>query len=110
MNITKELVNLKKLIENRNFGEQLALGILVDIFIEYFKKGERKMKKKNKFKVGDLVILGSWTREIDISRFKYGVVEDVGSGIIKVQREDINGVKYKGHEQKWWHSGHWQLC
>ena len=36
MNIIRELKALKKLLENRNYGEQLALGILVDILIKYF--------------------------------------------------------------------------
>ena len=40
MNILKELKHLKKLLENKNYGDQLALWDLVNILIEYFKQKE----------------------------------------------------------------------
>ena len=36
MNIIRELKALRKLLENKNYGEQLAVWSLVNILIEYF--------------------------------------------------------------------------
>ena len=46
MNILKELKVLKKYLENRNYGDQLALWDLVEILIGYFEVEKRNMDKR----------------------------------------------------------------
>jgi len=38
MNILKELKRFRKLLENKNYGDQLALWDLVEILIKYFEE------------------------------------------------------------------------
>jgi hypothetical protein len=38
MIILKELKRLRKLLENKNYGDQLALWVLVNILIKYFEE------------------------------------------------------------------------
>ena len=42
MNILKELEELRKLLENKNYGEHLALEELVDILIKFFEVEKRR--------------------------------------------------------------------
>jgi len=46
MNILKELEALRKLLENKNYGEHLALEELVDILIKYWEVEKRNMDRR----------------------------------------------------------------
>jgi len=49
INIIRELEKLKKLLENRNYGEQLALWDLVCILIKYIGRLEKRIKELNPY-------------------------------------------------------------
>jgi len=49
MNIIKELEELKKLLENRNYGDQLAVSHLVCILIKYIGGLEKRIKELNPY-------------------------------------------------------------
>jgi len=50
MNILKDLEALKKLLENKNYGEHLALEELVNILIKYHEKDWKIESQKEKVK------------------------------------------------------------
>ena len=47
MNILKELKKLRKLLENKNYGDQLAVWELVDILIKFFGQKKEADDKKH---------------------------------------------------------------
>lgn len=49
MSIIKELGELKKLLENRNFGYQPAVWALVCVLVEYIKDLEKRIKELNPY-------------------------------------------------------------